>query len=104
MIDDFDLIVSSFASEYGIRIYSKDFKKMTWDEFCSLLAGLSAESPLGRIVQIRSETDRKVIGRFNAHQRKIHSEWRHRKASLASIADRDNFLEQIKQAFIKNAN
>ena len=25
---------------------------MKWDEFCSLLSGLSPESPLGRIVQI----------------------------------------------------
>lgn len=103
MIDDFDLIVSSFASEYGIRIYSPDFKKMTWNEFCSLLSGLSAESPLGRIVQIRSETDRKVIRKFSPHQRKIYSDWQKKQVHSVSISDRDRFLEEIKQMFIGTA-
>lgn len=100
MIDDFDLIISSFASEYGIRIYSADFKKMKWDEFCSLLSGLSAESPLGRIVQIRSETDKKIIRKFNAHQRKIYSDWQKKKVKNISIAERDRVVESIKQLFI----
>ena len=33
LIDDFDLIVSSMMSEYGVRIYSEKFKKMKWGEF-----------------------------------------------------------------------
>lgn len=100
MIDDFDLIISSFASEYGIRIYSADFKKMKWDEFCSLLSGLSAESPLGRIVQIRSETDKKIIRKFNNYQRKIYSDWQKKKVKNISIAERDRVVESMKQLFI----
>lgn len=73
---------------------------MKWDEFCSLVAGLSAESPLGRIVQIRSETDRKIIRKFNSHQRKIYSDWQKQKAKSVSIAERDRFLEEMKQMFI----
>jgi hypothetical protein len=76
---------------------------MKWDEFCSLLSGLSAESPLGRIVQIRSETDKKVIAKFNSHQRKIHSDWRKRKSQTVSISERDKFLEEIKRLFIEMA-
>lgn len=86
-----------------MRIYSPDFKKMKWDEFCSLVSGLSAESPLGRIVQIRSETDRKVIRKFNSHQRKIHSDWQKRKVKNVSIAERDRFVEAMRQMFIRNA-
>ena len=76
---------------------------MKWDEFCSLVAGLSAESPLGRIVQIRSETDRKIIRKFNSHQRKIYSDWQKQKAKSVSIAERDRFVEAMRQMFIRNA-
>ena len=67
MIDDFDLIVSSFRSEYGVSIYSKDFAKMSWNEFCSLLQGLGPETPLARTVQIRLETDKEVLKTLLRH-------------------------------------
>lgn len=102
MIDDFDLIVSSFASEYGIRIYSDDFKKMKWDEFCSLISGLSPESPLGRIVQIRSENDKKVLKHFTKNQHKIRNEWhsrRFKKAPKKTEHERDEVLKYIADGF-----
>ena len=77
---------------------------MKWDEFGSLLSGLSAESPLGRIVQIRSETDRKVIAKFNSHQRKIYSDWQRQKVKNISLSERDRFVESMKQMFIRNGN
>lgn len=103
MIDDFDLIVSSFLSEYGIRIYSQDFKNMKWDEFCALLSGLSADSPLGRIVQIRAENDPNVLKKFTAHQRKIRSDWRNRAALNVTEKSRDEAVESIKNLFISLA-
>ena len=57
---------------------------MKWGEFASLLAGLSAESPLGRVVQIRCENDPKIIEKFTPHQRKIRNEWRQRTAENVS--------------------
>lgn len=76
---------------------------MTWDEFCDLLSGLPAESPLGRMAQIRLENDKEVLKHFTPTQRKIRSEWRSRKAQATSTADRDKFLEQMKNAFITMA-
>lgn len=76
---------------------------MKWDEFCSLLSGLSAESPLGRIVQIRSENDPKMLKNFTKHQRKIRSDWHNRKAKQITAEDRDKVLEQLKQIFISMA-
>ena len=79
---------------------------MKWDEFCSLLSGVSPESALGRIVQIRSENDPKMLKHFTNQQRKIRNEWRHRKlrsVTPATLAERDLFVEQWKNAFISMA-
>lgn len=92
--------MSSFLSEYGIRIYSKDFKSMKWDEFCALLSGLSADSPLGRIVQIRAENDPKVLKNFTSHQRKIRSDWRNRTIKNVSDKSRDKVLDYLKNMFV----
>lgn len=77
---------------------------MKWDEFCDLLSGISPESPLGRMVQIRLENDKDVLKHFTQSQRKIRSEWRNRHAKTVSAKDTADFLEQMKQAFISMVN
>ncbi len=47
LFEDWDLIVSSFLTQYGLRIRTKEFETVSWDEFCSLLAGIAPETPLG---------------------------------------------------------
>ena len=76
MFEDWDLIVSSFLSQYGLRIRTKEFETVSWDEFKALIAGLSPETALGRVVAIRSETDKDIIKRFTEDQRKIYDDWR----------------------------
>lgn len=73
---------------------------MKWDEFCDLLSGISPDSPLGRIVQIRLENDPKMLEHFTSAQRKIRSEWRSRQAKAVSVEDTSAFIESMKQAFI----
>jgi hypothetical protein len=53
---------------------------MKWDEFKALVSGLSAETPLGKMVSIRSENDKDTIKRFTKEQKRIRSEWRSRSA------------------------
>lgn len=53
---------------------------MKWDEFHALVSGLSAETPLGRMVSIRAENDKDVIKRFTKEQKRIRYEWRSRSA------------------------
>ncbi len=53
---------------------------MKWDEFKALVSGLSAETPLGKMVSIRSENDKDTIKRFTKEQKRIRSEWRNRSA------------------------
>lgn len=48
---------------------------MSWNEFCSLLSGIMPDTPLGRIVAIRAESDPKVIKEFSKDQRAIRNEW-----------------------------
>ncbi len=71
--DDWELIESSFLSQYGIRLRTEDI--MSWEEFCSLLCGIMPETPLGRIVSIRSEKDPKIIKNFTKEQKRIRNEW-----------------------------
>ncbi|MGG1878259.1 Gp15 family bacteriophage protein [Paenibacillus cisolokensis] len=74
--EDWGLIESSIAMQYGIRLRAEP--DMTWDEFCTLLAGIMPETPLGQIVQIRSENDREKLKNFTPEQRRIRQEWRSR--------------------------
>lgn len=71
---DWDLIVSSFAQQYGIRLYN-EYENMSCEEFRQLLSGLNGDTPLGYVVQIRAEKDPKKIRKMTAHEKKIRSDW-----------------------------
>lgn len=73
LIDDYELIEASFAQQYGIRLRYED--EMPWGEFTTLLAGLNEKTPLGRIVAIRSESDKEMLKHFTAEQKRIRNEW-----------------------------
>jgi hypothetical protein len=88
--EDWDLIVSSFQTQYGINI--KEKTDMVWNDFCVLVGGLLDTTPLGRIVAIRAEKDKEVIKRFSKDQKRIHDEWR--KVQLEDITP-----EQEKKMF-----
>ena len=92
LFEDWDLIVSSFLSQYGLRIRTKEFETVSWDEFKALLAGLSPETALGRIVAIRSENDENILKHFSPEQKRIRNEWR---ASSAKKITAENFAEQM---------
>jgi len=82
-----------------LRIRTKEFVSVSWDEFKALLSGIDPETPLGRIVSIRSETDRKVIKNFNKDQKRIYNAWRNRKAESMSPATYDQEMKALEQMF-----
>lgn len=102
LIEDFDLIVSSFQTQYGIRL-SKELHAMKWDEFRDLLVGIGPETPLGRIVSIRAEEDKDVLKHFSKEQKRIRSEWRNRRAKEKPKAQFMDYLNAMKKAFIQMA-
>ena len=102
LIDDFDLILSSFQSQYGLRL-SKELETMKWSEFVAMLSGLGPKTPLGRIVSIRAEDDKEVLKHFSKEQLKIRSDYRNKMAKAMPKAKTEDFLEQMKQALIDMA-
>ena len=73
---------------------------MKWDEFRDLLSGMGPDTPLGRIVAIRSEDDPDILKRFSPEQKRIRKEWRTRTAKAMSQEDMDSFLESMKKALV----
>lgn len=100
LFEDWDLIISSFLTQYGLRIRTKEFETVSWDEFRSLLAGLSPETPLGRMVAIRSESDDNVIEHFTADQKKIWNAWRNRKAENMTQTEYDQQMIELERMMV----
>ena len=71
---DWDIIVSSFLQQYGIRL-NYEYDTISCVEFNQLLAGINGDTPLGYAVQIRAETDAKKISEMTNHEKKIRAEW-----------------------------
>lgn len=101
LFEDWDLIISSFLSQYGLRIRTREFETVSWDEFKSLLAGISPDTPLGRTVAIRSEADKDVIKHFTRDQKRIYDEWRGRKAKTMTMQTYREQMEELEQKFAK---
>ena len=99
MNDDWDLIVSSFQTQYGIRL-SKDLKGMSWREFSYLVSGLSHDTPLGTIVSIRSEKDPEVLKDFTVDQKRIRNEYLRKAAKNKSEKEVASAIENFKNMFI----
>ncbi|NSK79795.1 hypothetical protein HQK08_07685 [Blautia massiliensis] len=96
MLDDFDLIVSSFQSQYGLRLSRELPAGMKWAEFASLLSGLGPDTALGRIVAVRMEEDKDILKNFTLDQHRIRNEWRCRRAKqIAATADKTQVKAQI---------
>ena len=81
----------------------KEFKDMQWDEFRALLAGISAETALGRVVAIRAENDKNILKNFTPEQHRLRNNWKKRQAQTRTEEDMKNVLDGFKEAFIAMA-
>lgn len=95
LIEDWELIESSFAEQYGIRLVETE--NMTWKEFYSLLSGISSETALGRMISIRSEEDREVLKSFTTEQKSERSRWRASQANLLPETDIEMSMATLEQ-------
>lgn len=105
--EDWALIESSIASQYGIRL--RQAADMPWSEFTTLVTGLLPETPLGAIIRIRSEDDPETLKRFNRDQLEIRNKWRDRQA-LQQLSNPDileksmeNLSKMLKNMFGENS-
>ena len=92
LIDDYPLIEASFLEQYGIRLNETD---MSWREFSDLLACLSADTALGRIVAIRSEDDAEILKNFTKGQKEIREEWRREHSKEQTEAEYDASMQAL---------
>ena len=107
LIDDFDLIVSSFQSQYGLRLSKELPQGMKWDEFRDLLIGIGPDTALGRVVEIRSEDSKEILENFTAEQKRIRNEWRIKHirdlAKTVSKEEMDTAMYGFKGMFLNKA-
>ena len=57
---------------------------ISYSEYRRLLVGLMEDTPLGRVVQVRSESDPKTINEMTAQEKKIRSDWSRFRAKNSS--------------------
>lgn len=94
------MIVSSFAQQYGIRLYY-EYENISCQEFRQLLSGLNGDTPLGYVVQIRSETDNKKIRQMTKKEKEIRSEWAEFRRKNNKIKKIELKTEDISKIFSK---
>ena len=89
--EDWELIASSLKTQYGYSI-RKEIETMSWAELSSDISGLMGDTPLGNIVQIRSEDDRERLKNFTQDQKNIR--WKYR-MKMAKNVDQEEFKRTI---------
>lgn len=91
------MIEASFTTQYGIRLRQEP--DMSWDEFCTLLSGLSGDTPLGNIVSIRGESNKDILKQFTKEQRRIRSEWQQKQAKEMDKRNVNQVMVNFEAAF-----
>lgn len=76
---------------------------MKWNEFKALLGGISHDTVLGKIVEIRLEEDPEMLKAFTPEQNKIRNEWRSRNAKNVTKEELEKVLDDFKATFIRMA-
>lgn len=96
MKKDAVLIEQSIAKQYGI-IPSKQ-EDLKYSDWAKLVSGLMEDTPLGRVVMVRSETDKETIKKFTAEQRKIYKDWQNFRINQITQTPElfENYKEQMK--------
>lgn len=68
------MIEQSLATQYGILPSQQP--ELSYSDWAKLVGGLMGETPLGAIVQIRSEKNKDVIKNYGPYQHRIRAEWK----------------------------
>lgn len=60
-----------------------------------MVSCLCADTPLGRTVQIRKETDQNVLNKFTPQMKKIRNEWLNRRSAEQKEADYNKSMDEM---------
>ena len=89
------LIEQSIATQYGILPSQQGY--LSYSEWFKLVSGLMDDTPLGRVVAVRTETDQKIISQYSPWQRQIRAEWNAFQAQRMSQQSTEDMEQQMKQ-------
>ena len=67
------LIEQSIAKQYGVLPSEQGALK--YSDWAKMVSGLMDDTPLGRVVAVRSEKDREMIRHMNKWQKQIRADW-----------------------------
>lgn len=96
--EDWELIASSLKTQYGYSI-RKEIDSMSWSELVSDISGLMSETPLGNIVQIRSEDDKEKLKNFTQEQKNIRWKYRMKMAENVNQEEFKKVISELQKAF-----
>lgn len=85
------LIEQSIAKQYGVLPSAQ--RELSWGEWAKLVSGLMDDTPLGRVVAVRCETDREIIRHFSPWQRQVRAEWSAQRAKALAKQDKDSNIK-----------
>ena len=78
-------------------------EEITVSEYYKLLSGLMSDTPLGAMIEIRSENDSDMLKRFTPEQHRIRNEWRRHvaKKQLESLSPKEKKekMNELKSIF-----
>lgn len=93
------LIEQSIAKQYGVL--PSEQENLKYSDWSKMVSGLMDDTPLGRVVGIRSETDQDIIHKFTSEQRAVRTDWEHARAKqILKLPEQDlrQQFAQIEQA------
>lgn len=68
------MLLQSVAAQYGVLPATQ--WELPWPEWITLVAGLMDTTPLGRLVEVRTERDPAILRRMTPWQRRERARWR----------------------------
>ena len=87
------LIEQSIAKQY--RVLPSEQGDLRYSDWIKMVSGLMDDTPLGRIVMIRSETDKERIKNFSLEQRRIQSDWKRFRSQRLQHFDSNDYDKQM---------
>lgn len=96
---DKDIIAQSIAKQY--HILPSEQEQLHYSDWYQLVAGLMPDTPLGRVVSIRSETDDEIIKSFGEFEKRVRLKWNAFRSSKLQIETTDEDKLVIAEHFNK---
>ncbi|HEX2986152.1 MAG TPA: hypothetical protein VHO71_04980 [Caproiciproducens sp.] len=92
----------SIAKQYGVL--PSEQENLKYSDWSKMVSGLMDDTPLGRVVGIRSETDEDIIKNYTKEQRAVRDDWSRFLASRVttkefSEVDWNNQIAELEHAF-----